>query len=181
MRKYYYIDDTSKQQCGPFTLQELPSRNISRDTMVWSAGMRDWTKAGNVEELTYLFNSKAPVLQEQQNRPQPTNYPPQNAPNGYNQQAGYRNQNQGKWSDILPMPKNWLIESIVFSIFCCSPISVVGIFYASKVESLYYAKEYEASVRAANRAKNWSLAGILFLPACYTLFIIFAAFIGIFA
>ncbi|WP_029904796.1 CD225/dispanin family protein [Prevotella sp. 10(H)] len=192
MIKYYYIDDISKQQCGPFPITELTTKRIRPETMVWRSGMADWANAGSIQELSFLFDTKIPVPEEKKEpvrpkpevpvntvNPQPQAVRPQPAP-ASNPQANYNNRpsdNQERWNDILPMPKNWLVESILLSIFCCSPISVVGIFYASRVESLYYAKDYDGASRAAENAKKWALIGILFLPACYVIFSIFGAVI----
>lgn len=140
--------------------------------------MPDWVNAGSVPELSFLFDTEIPVPEAgkpetvtTEPKPQPIASP---QPATSYQQANYTQDNNARrWDDILPMPKNWLVESILLSIFCCSPISMAGIFYAAKVESLYYAKEYDRATQAAQNAKKWALAGILFLPACYVLLVIF--------
>ena len=33
-------------------------------------------------------------------------------------------------------PKNWLVESILVTLFCCLPLGIAGIINASKVEGL---------------------------------------------
>lgn len=178
MVKYYYIDDISKQQCGPFPLNDLLSKKIRPETMVWRSGMPDWVNAGSVSELSFLFDAKIPLPEEKNAEPTSNMSASQPQPATNYQQANYRQDNTRRWDDILPMPKNWLVESILLSIFCCSPISVVGIFYAAKVESLYYAKEYDRATQASDNAKKWALAGILFLPACYVLLVMFGAMLG---
>lgn len=180
MLKFYYIDDMTKQQCGPFGLQELSSRNIRPETLVWRSGMPDWTRADNVQELSFLFDSKIPVPQikeEKEERVVPsTSSVINNTPS-----SNSRPDTSYNGSDVQPMPKNWMIEAVLLSIFCCSPISVVGIFYALKVERLYNAKEYDASVRASNLARNWALLGIMFLPVCYIIFVFCTMVLGIFS
>ncbi len=180
MLKYYYIDDISKLQCGPFTPNELARKGIRPDTMVWRSGMVDWVEAGTMPELNYLFDSKIPVPQEvkqpEQKPPQPTTVysqqpQQQNRPNPQNKPDSQVNLN-----GILPMPKQWLVESILLTIFCCSPISLVGIFYAGRVETLYRNNDYEGAMDASKKAKQWTLAGLLFLPAVF----VFFTFIGIF-
>lgn len=177
--KYYYIDDTSKQQYGPFTLQGLATKEINKDTLVWCAGMKDWMKAGHVPELAFIFNKNVQIPSPTSNNP----YQQSNKTPTYNYQQNQRQQsnpyNNYKWDGILPLPKTWLLESILLTIFCCSPISLVGIFYANKVESLYYAKDFDASVKASRRARNWALFGMLFLPGCYALLFLFGIFIGL--
>lgn len=168
MEKYYYIDDISKQQRGPVLITELRDKDIRPETMVWRSGMADWVRADRVEDLAFLFDSKKTIPQQQEAR-------------GYGNVTGtsetakttYGNAQQGKQGDVLAMPKNWLLESILLSVLCCSPISVVGIFYASRVESRYYMGDYEGAGSTATKARNWALAGILFIPAAYTLFYLF--------
>lgn len=179
MLKYYYIDDISKQQCGPFTPNELARKEIRPDTVVWRSGMADWVEAGTMPELNYLFDSKIPVPQEevkqQEKKPQPIASPQhpqqQNKPNPQSKADDHVNLN-----GILPMPKQWLVESILLTVFCCSPISLVGIFYAGRVETLYRNNDYEGAMEASKKAKQWTLAGLLFLPALF----VFFTFIGIF-
>lgn len=60
MLKYYYIDDMYRRlQCGPFTSNELLRKNISPETIVWRSGMADWAEAGTLQELNFLFDTKA--------------------------------------------------------------------------------------------------------------------------
>lgn len=59
-----------------------------------------------------------------------------------------------------PKPDNNLVLAIICTICCCLPLGIVGIVKASKVNGLYYAKQYEAANLAAQEAKKWSLIGI---------------------
>ena len=61
-----------------------------------------------------------------------------------------------------PKPDNNLVLAIICTICCCLPLGIVGIVKASKVNGLYYAKQYEAANLAAQEAKKWSLIGIGF-------------------
>lgn len=175
MLKYYYIDDISKLQCGPFTSNELLRKNIRPETIVWRSGMADWAEAGTLQELNFLFDTKVPAPQdrrEEQQTPPPIRQQQDRQNPTYNSGQRYQYDDQHKWDGIIPMPKNWLIESILLTIFCCSPISLVGIFYAVKVETLYGKREYEASQEASRKAKLWTLWGIAFLPVIYMLLFI---------
>src|SRR5689334_8563466 len=59
----YYLDASRTQQ-GPATVSDLArlvrSGAITRDTMVWFAGMPDWRPAGQVNELASLFGPSGP-------------------------------------------------------------------------------------------------------------------------
>ena len=51
--KYYYAKNG--QQAGPVDESELIGLGVTRDTLVWCNGMAEWTKAGKVSALAYLF------------------------------------------------------------------------------------------------------------------------------
>jgi membrane protease subunit (stomatin/prohibitin family) len=53
-------------QAGPFDMgtlsQQAGSGQLTRDTLVWKAGMAQWAKAGDVPELGHLFANTPPPL-----------------------------------------------------------------------------------------------------------------------
>lgn len=57
------------QQVGPFDAaalqQKIQAGEITRDTLVWKAGMANWTKAGEVGEVASLFAAAPPPLPPQ--------------------------------------------------------------------------------------------------------------------
>jgi hypothetical protein len=58
MKKYYYLEGT--QQHGPFDIQELKQKNISKSTLIWYEGIENWSSADRIEELRGLFVSIPP-------------------------------------------------------------------------------------------------------------------------
>jgi len=54
------------QQAGPFDLavlqQQVAGGQLTRDTLVWKAGMAQWAKAGEVPELAPLFANVPPPI-----------------------------------------------------------------------------------------------------------------------
>lgn len=54
--KYYYVDENSERQ-GPFFLEDLAKHPLAPTTLVWRKGMPSWVKAGEVEELSFLFQT----------------------------------------------------------------------------------------------------------------------------
>ncbi|MBO5780818.1 MAG: CD225/dispanin family protein [Muribaculaceae bacterium] len=64
----------------------------------------------------------------------------------YSQQ--YRNQ---------PPPNNYLVWGILATLFCCLPLGIPSIVYASKVDSYWYRGFYEESFRASANAKKWAI------------------------
>jgi hypothetical protein len=56
-------------------------------------------------------------------------------------------------------PKNWLVESILVTIFCCLPFGIVGIVNASQVNSRFSAGDHEGALRASKEAAKWTKIG----------------------
>lgn len=176
MNHYFYIDSEGKQK-GTFSPEELGQESIKRDTLVWTQGMEQWKRAEEVDELQYLFYGTYST-------PQPTNAP---HPSSYGQASavpGYREQ--------PVMPKSWLVESILVTILpfmlCSSFLSllgIIGIVYASQVESFYNRGDYAAAAEASRSAGKWTkiamwiaIGWILLIIISITLFMVF---IGSFA
>jgi hypothetical protein len=51
---------------GPFSSEQLAqavaASRVTRETLVWSAGMSEWRAAGEIEALTGLFAASPPPL-----------------------------------------------------------------------------------------------------------------------
>jgi hypothetical protein len=131
MKKYFYTDGTNN--FGPFTLEELKEKNITRETKVWFQELGDWKPAGTVPELTDIFKLVPPPITKQN-----TNF---------NSMENLSNQKP---------PKTWLVESILVTLFCCLPFGIAGIVNASKVESRFYAGDIDGANRSSAEAKKWT-------------------------
>ena len=140
MKKYHYTDGTNS--FGPFTLEELLQKGITADSYVWYEGLNNWTPARNLPEFKahFAMSDNEPYYQQSS----PTGPPPLN-PNSPNPIR------QG-----IP-PKNYLLESIICTLFCCLPAGIVAIVYASRVESLYYAGNIQGAQDASSKAKTWMI------------------------
>lgn len=51
--------------------------------------------------------------------------------------------------------KNYLIESILVTIFCCQPFGIISIVYASQVNSKYALGDYEDAKIISKNARKW--------------------------
>lgn len=131
MKKYFYTDGTNN--FGPFTLEELREKNITRETKVWFQELGEWKTAGTVPELTEIFKLVPPPITK-------TSLNFNNMDNTNNQKP----------------PKTWLVESILVTLFCCLPFGIAGIVNASKVESRFYAGDIEGANRSSADAKKWT-------------------------
>lgn len=145
--KYYIV--LNGRQAGPFEESQLLSMGVNRHTMVWREGMQNWQEAGQLAELAYLFNN---------------NNGNGNFQGGQTQQPPRWGQYPGNYSpynsNVPPMPKTWLVESILATLFCCLPFGIVGIVYASKVSTSYLTGNYILAQKQSDDAKKWTLISV---------------------
>lgn len=147
MNRYFYIDAEGKQK-GTFSPEELRQEGVKRDTLVWTQGMDQWKRAEETEELYSLFSDRY------------------SEPQAIEDQAAVRYDRQGEPAEtqqIQPMPKTWLVESILVTIlpfmFCSSLLSllgIIGIVYAAQVESFYNRGDWAASLESSRSAAKWT-------------------------
>ena len=65
MIQYYYSNGNDK--FGPFNIEQLKNKNISKETLVWHEGISEWKKASELQELNNTLFSislekKSPVF-----------------------------------------------------------------------------------------------------------------------
>lgn len=140
--EYYILINNMKQ--GPFSLEDLRSKYITGNTMVWRNGLAQWVPASQLEELASIVNAVPPE-------------PP------------------------IPMPKTWMVESILVTCFCCLPFGIVGIINASKVSSSYAQGFFQEAQRASAEAGKWTKIGFGIGLGVWILYILIYAFFFIWA
>ncbi|MEI6816874.1 MAG: GYF domain-containing protein [Bacteroidota bacterium] len=87
MKKYYIHIGTEQQ--GPFDLNELKEKNIHKETYIWYEGLKDWTTADKVDELSdFLRTASPPPFGSNKNTPPPINLT-QNSPIDLNDLNNY--------------------------------------------------------------------------------------------
>lgn len=69
-------------------------------------------------------------------------------------------------------PKNWLVEAILVTIFCCLPFGIVGIVNAAQVNSRIAAGDYLGAESASREAGKWTKIGFFIGIAGVVLYII---------
>jgi hypothetical protein len=72
-----------------------------------------------------------------------------------------------------PRPKNWLVESILVTIFCCIPLGIGGIVNAASVNSKYNSGNYAGASDASKQAGKWTKTGFWIGLAIYAVYAIF--------
>lgn len=79
------------------------------------------------------------------------------------------------------MPKTWLVESILVTIFCCLPCGVMGIVYASRVENLYLNQRYAEAMESSRMAKVWTLVGFFVIVGLGVIWLVCSFLFGLFS
>jgi hypothetical protein len=151
MEQFYYSDGLQKH--GPFTLEELKARNISRNSMVWRHPMEKWVPAEELPELQNYFSTQ----------------PPDISASGRSERPAYRETYERP-------PRTWLIESILVTIFCCLPFGIAGIVNAAKVESRFNCGDIAGAKRSSAEAGKWTKIGFWIGVSGIVLYFIFLAF-----
>lgn len=73
--KRFYLHNGNEQQ-GPFNIEDLKGKNITKQTSVWYEGLLEWTEAGKIDELGILLNTNTPPpYQEKKVVPPPISKP----------------------------------------------------------------------------------------------------------
>jgi len=141
MADWHYLK--SGKQKGPVPkefIQELArSGQLQRTDLVWTEGMKDWLPAENVSELG--MSRLTP--------------PPGSAIPGSGAPA--------------QAVSNYLVWSILATIFCCLPSGIVAIIYSSKVNSALALGNYGAALEASKKAKIWNLVSLVVGLVCTAL------------
>ncbi len=76
---------------------------------------------------------------------------------------------------------NYLVWSILSTLFCCLPAGIVAIIYSSQVNTKIATGDVQGAMAASKNAKMWSMiaAGVsLVCGIIYALFMIFAVGMG---
>lgn len=76
-------------------------------------------------------------------------------------------------------PKNWLVESILVTLFCCLPFGIVGIINAANVNSRYDAGDLAGALRASAEAGKWTKVGFAFGLGVVVLYFLFIAVVAV--
>ncbi len=62
MKKYFYSNAAEKQ--GPYSFEELKSKSITQETLIWYEGIDDWKLAKDIEEFNEIFELIPPPIIE---------------------------------------------------------------------------------------------------------------------
>lgn len=73
----------------------------------------------------------------------------------------------------IPCPSNYLVLSILVTLFCCLPGGIIAIVYSCQVNSLYNANRLPEAQNASKWALRWNIISIVSVAVLF-----FIGFIG---
>ncbi len=88
------------------------------------------------------------------------------------QSGGYYNDNRPE------KPNNYLVWSILVTLFCCLPCGIVAIVYSASVDSAYYAGDYARAFSASKKAYTWMLVSLISGIVIYLATVLFYTVLG---
>ncbi len=156
-KEFYIVVDDNR--VGPLTLAQLSERGIEPSTLVWTAGMPDWSRADTVPELAPLFANRTRIDENESAFGGYANTANQYPKQFQNQQYGaYGNPNQGQGYQNPSV--NWktlsIVATVVGFLFSCIG-GIVGAFaiaQASKAENAVRYGDYMTAQSASSTCKT---------------------------
>lgn len=103
-QKYYIYNDNAPE--GPFSIEELKAREITKYTPIWQEGLKDWTPAGKIDALEPLWSYQpySPFV----------HYP--EAPPEFNRDGYEEKLERDKNPPVTPLYKNALVWIAAFGL-----------------------------------------------------------------
>jgi hypothetical protein len=143
------------QQTGPVTFAQLTdvvrAGGLTPSDLVWQEGTPEWQPASQVPGLFGAVAAAPATLPPPPAGPYAQSAPLPAQPVGY--QGPYQPQFQQYPPGSVP---NYLVQSILVTIFCCWPFGIPAIVYAAQVNSKLAVGDYQGAVDSSNKAKMWS-------------------------
>ena len=70
-----------------------------------------------------------------------------------------------------PMPRNYLLWSVLTTILCCFAAGIVALVFSTQVTSRYYRGDYAGAEQASRNAQIWIIVSIVFSVISNTLYV----------
>ena len=158
MEKEYYIVVGDRRE-GPMSFAQLRDRGIEPSTLVWTAGMADWTRADCVPELAPILAERMRVDEQESAfggyaRPEE---PPYAGGQKNNSGAGYGGSDNYNGNYPPVQSVNWktlsIIATVVGFLFSCIG-GIIGIFAILEANKAETAERYGDNFTARGKWTN---------------------------
>ena len=149
----YKIIGSDGKEYGPVTTEQLrqwlTEGRVNAQTRVQAAGTADWKSLGEFPELGGTGAYTSPPMAAKPVAPRP----------------------------VVGSVPNYLVQSILCTLFCCLPLGIPGIVFAAQVNTKLAAGDVAGATESSRKAKMWcwlSFGSGLLVMVLYL--VVFAAF-----
>ena len=140
------------QSLGQFTLADinlmLQSGQISPDDLAWQEGMPQWMPVRSIPGVIVGASPNPNPQASYSSTPAPSNLP------------------------------NYLVQSILVTLFCCLPFGIAAIIQAAQVNNKITAGDMAGAMEASRKAKMWCWWSFGLSLAFWLIYFVFMVFIG---
>lgn len=159
---YFFVDDQGKQH-GPVKAEYFKIHGIAASSLVWFEGLPNWVKASEVSYLKPFIKARGVESLNQ--------------PAHYHDHLKSKSVSQsGVGAHHLKLeveaPKNWIVESVLITLFLCLPLGIISLIYAMRVKPLWDRGEYTESIRVSRVAGAWVKWGFLTIFVIIMLYLV---------
>ncbi|HEX8498124.1 MAG TPA: CD225/dispanin family protein [Actinomycetales bacterium] len=99
--------------------------------------------------------------------------PPPPPPPGYGYGAAPQGQPAG------PPPPNYLVQSILATLFCCLPLGIASIVFAAQVNGKHAMGDYAGAVESSAKAKKFAIWSVIAFFIVVVLYVILAVVLNV--
>ena len=184
---WYYVENDLRM--GPISEAEFDNLaevgRIKPDTLVWQPGMSDWIPLSQLEGPVASAESDGDAPAE---KPAPSG-PSEEYPPPEDEVSGEADSPRpgGVWTSgdeslapaaeepvyrDAPYIPNYLVQSIIATLCCCTPLGVVAVVYAAQVNGHLATGDFHKARDASDKAKLffWLSLGLSLLGWAFTFF-----------
>ena len=131
---------------------------------------RQWAKALGEE---FAVKQTPPPVPGEEQQPQQTQYQQPVQPQFVPRQPQYQQpyQQSMEHPQRPPMPRNYLLWSVLTTILCCFAAGIVALVFSTQVTSRYYRGDYAGAEQASRNAQIWIIASIVLSVISNTLYV----------
>lgn len=149
--EYWVIINDDRQ--GPLSLDEVNALGITAETPVWHAGLESWTTAADVPEIAAMLSGSGSV-----------EFPPipEISPASVVEEAVvYPDVTIQESGNLPPCPTTYLVWAVLCTIFCCLPLGIPAIIYATQVTACYRNGDYDGARDRSEKAALWVIVSFV--------------------
>lgn len=126
--------------------QWIDANKVTRNTLIWCTGMANWVEAGVTQPHWFVGKPPDPIV-----------HPNNSFSNRMLQDGAGVRSTDGPRTERVP---TYMFSAIFSTLFCCLPLGIVSLVYASKVNSLLAKGDIQGARKASSYAKLWAQLGV---------------------